>query len=160
MGMPRVFSELFRTYPRLYYDFTSSIPFTSCNFESTMLFRLFFVSLLLCSCSGQRMTQTELYFGQLTLNRDTLTEHQWNTFAQQYISKVLPNGCTVISATGNWYDTAQHRLVTEPSRVVVSVNKMSPRFSKQIDSLRYLYKTLYQQQSVLRVDRKVKMKLF
>ena len=125
-----------------------------------MLFRLFILSLLLCSCSGQRMTQTDLYFGQLTLNGDTLTEIQWNTFAQQYISKVLPNGCTVNTATGYWYDTIKHLLVTEPSRVVVSIIKKSPGFSKRIDSLRYWYKTLYQQQSVLRVDRKVKMKSF
>jgi hypothetical protein len=125
-----------------------------------MLSRLFLISILLCSCSGYRMTQTDLYFGQLTMNGDTLTEQQWNTFAQQYISKVFPNGCSVISATGYWYDTTQHHLVTEPSRMVVSVNKMSPRFSKQIDSLRYWYKTLYQQQSVLRVDKKVRTKLY
>jgi len=125
-----------------------------------MLFRFLIIFILLCSCSGQRMTQTDLYFGRSMLNGDTLTEKQWNIFAQQYISKVLTNGCTVIDAAGYWYDTAQHHLITEPSRLVVSVNKMSPHFSKQIDSLRYRYKTLYQQQSVLRVDRKVKMKLF
>ena len=125
-----------------------------------MLFRLFMLSsILLCSCSGQRVTQTDLYFGQLTLSGDTLTMQQWNTFAQQYISKVFSNGCTVISAAGYWFDTAQHRLITEPSRIVISVNKMTPRFSKQIDSLRYWYKIGYQQQSVLRIDRKVKMKL-
>lgn len=106
------------------------------------------------------MTQTQLYFGQLTLNNDTLTEQQWNTFAQQYISKVLPSGSTVIQSVGYWYDTAQHRLITEPSRIVTTVNKMSPRLSKQIDSLRFWYKTLYQQQSVLRVNSKVRVKLF
>jgi len=125
-----------------------------------MLSRLFLISIFFCSCKGQRIIQTDLYFGQLTMNRDTLTEQQWNTFAQQYISKVFHNGCTIVSTTGYWYDTAQHHLVTEPSRVVVSVNKMSPSFSKQIDSLRYWYKTLYQQQSVLRVDKKVRAKLF
>ena len=125
-----------------------------------MLFRFLIISLLLCSCSGNRMTQTDLYFGQLTLNGDTLSEQQWNTFVQQHISKVFPNGFTVIPAAGYWYDTAQHHLITEPSRVIVSISKMSPHFSKQIDSLRYWYKTLYQQQSVLRVNKKVRMKLF
>jgi nitrate reductase alpha subunit len=125
-----------------------------------MLFRLLIISLLFCACSAQRMTQTDLYFGQLTLRGDTITQQQWYAFAQQYISKVLPNGCTVINATGYWYDTSQHRLTAEPSRLVTSVNKMSPLLSKQIDSLRNWYKTLYQQQSVLRVDKKVKMKLY
>src|SRR4051794_919599 len=101
-----------------------------------MLFRLLIISILLCSCLGKRMTQTDLYFGQLTLAGDTLTKQQWNTFAQQYISKVFSNGYTVISASGYWYDTAQHRLITEPSRIAVSINKMTPRFSGQIDSLR------------------------
>jgi hypothetical protein len=84
-----------------------------------MLSRLFLISIMLCSCTGQRMTQTDLYFGQSTMNRDTLTQQQWNTFAQQYISKVFSKGCTVVSATGYWYDTAQHHLITEPSLVVV-----------------------------------------
>ncbi|MBD0377144.1 MAG: DUF3574 domain-containing protein [Flavisolibacter sp.] len=106
------------------------------------------------------MTQTDLYFGQLKLNGDSVSKQEWQVFAEQYISKVFPQGSSVVTTTGHWYDTAQHRLVTEPSRIILSVNKMSSHLSKQIDSLRYWYKTLYQQQSVLRVDRKVKAKLF
>ena len=125
-----------------------------------MLYRFLIISIFFYSCTGQRMIQTDLYFGKSNNEWQILTEQQWHTFTQQYISKVFPDGCTIVSAVGYWYDTAQHNLVTEPSRVVVSVNKMSPRFSKQIDSLRYWYKTLYQQQSVLRVDKKVRTKLF
>ena len=121
---------------------------------------LFLPCLLLCSCSAQRMTQTDLYFGQLKLNGGRVSEQEWDQFAEQYIGRVFPNGSSVVAATGHWYDTAAGRLVREPSYLVSSVNKMSPRLSRQIDSLRYWYKALHRQQSVLRVERKAKVKLF
>ena len=81
-----------------------------------MLFRLFLAGIFLCSCSTQRMTQTDLYFGQLKLNGDSVSEKEWHVFAEQYVSKVFPQGSTVVT-TGYWYDTAQHKLITGPSRM-------------------------------------------
>jgi hypothetical protein len=111
---------------------------------------------VLCSCSPQRMMETNLYFGQSKPSGAMVTETEWNSFKENYISKVFKEGSTIVSVSGNWYDPDNHKLITEPTYKVIYFYKRSPAVSKQIDSLRYWYKTLFQQQSVLRVDRKVK----
>jgi hypothetical protein len=104
--------------------------------------------------------ETRLYFGQFKLDGGTVSEKEWNDFVETYVSRVFPDGSTVQNATGNWYDTAQHKLISEPSKVIIAVNRPSAALNRSIDSLRYWYKIIHNQQSVLRVDRKVKASLF
>lgn len=125
-----------------------------------ILFRSIAFCMIFCSCKLQHITQTDLYFGRSKPDGGMVTETEWNTFVQQYVSKVYPEGSTVIKATGNWYDTAQRKLIAEPSNMIVAINRMTPKLNRQIDSLRYWYKVLYRQQSVLRIDKKVKARLF
>lgn len=120
---------------------------------------LFFVILLitfLSSCSGSRMIQTDLYFGQSRPDGTLITDAEWQSFKTHQISKVFNEGSTTISATGNWYDPERHQLITEPTYVVVYHYKKSSKKSAQIDSLINVYKVMFKQQSVLRVDKKVK----
>lgn len=112
--------------------------------------------ILSISCSTGRMTETSLYFGLSKPDGSMISEKEWSSFKEEYISKILKEGSTVIRVTGNWKDTATGKLISEPSCLVIYYYKHSPAVSKQIDSLRYWYKTLFQQQSVLRVDKKVK----
>jgi hypothetical protein len=102
------------------------------------------------------MVETSLYFGQSKPNGSMVSEKQWNQFKEDYIRKVFKEGSTVIPVSGNWYDTDKHQLITEPTYVVVYFHKPSAGLSRQIDSLRYWYKKLFDQQSVLRVDKKVR----
>ena len=117
---------------------------------------LFLIVFIAFSCSPQRMIETDLYFGQSKPSGGSVTESEWNDFKEKYISKVFKEGSTVINVTGNWYDPDAHKLITEPTYKVIYFYKKSGDVSKQIDSLRYWYKTLFQQQSILRVDKKVK----
>lgn len=103
------------------------------------------------------MTETQLYFGQSIPNGGMVTAEQWNSFVENYISKVYKEGSTILDATGGWFDPDAKKLIKEPTYIVISYHKPSSTLSKQIDSLRYWYKTLFQQQSVLRVDKKVKV---
>jgi hypothetical protein len=114
---------------------------------------------LLLSCSPQRMIETNLYFGQSIPSGGMVTEAEWNQFKENYINKVFKEGNSVIKVTGAWYDPDNHKMITEPSYLVIYNYKPSSYISKQIDSLRYWYKKLFQQQSVLRVDKKVKASL-
>ncbi|MBC7875450.1 MAG: DUF3574 domain-containing protein [Ferruginibacter sp.] len=120
------------------------------------MYRLLILYLVVLSCSPQRMMETHLYFGQSKPSGGVITESEWNQFKDNYISKVFKEGSTVVNVTGNWYDPDSHQLITEPTYQVIYFYKRSGDISKQIDSLRYWYKTQFQQQSVLRVDRKVK----
>ena len=121
-----------------------------------MLYRFLVVSLVVFACSPARMMETNLYFGQSKPSGGVVTELEWNQFKENYISKVFKEGSSVVNVTGNWYDPETHKLITELTYKVIYFYKPSAGISKQIDSLRYWYKTLFQQQSVLRVDRKVK----
>jgi hypothetical protein len=120
-----------------------------------MIYRFAIICLILCSCSTSRMVETSLYFGQSKPDGGMISTAEWDRFKKDYVSKVFKEGSTVIPVAGNWYDTTQRQLISEPTFVVVYFHKRSPQLSKQIDSLRYWYKELFQQQSVLRVDKKV-----
>jgi hypothetical protein len=102
------------------------------------------------------MMETDLYFGMSKPGGGMVTESEWKNFKEKQIVRVFKEGSTVFNAVGNWHDAANDKLVAEPTHVVVYFYKKSPRISKQIDSLRYLYKTMFQQQSILRIDKKVK----
>jgi hypothetical protein len=103
------------------------------------------------------MIETDLYFGQSKPGGDMVTKTEWKNFKENYIAKVFKEGSTVYNGEGNWLDTVNNQLITEPAYVVVYIYKPSPQKSNQIDSLRYWYKNLFQQQSILRVDKKVRV---
>lgn len=121
-----------------------------------MPYKLLLACFILCSCASSRMIETDLYFGQSKPDGTMITAAEWESFRKDHIAKVFKEGSTVINSSGNWYDPVNRKLISEPTYVVVYFYKRSPRVSQQIDSLRYWYKTMYQQQSVLRVDKKVR----
>jgi hypothetical protein len=102
------------------------------------------------------MMETDLYFGQSKPDGTIITENEWTHFKETEIAKAFKEGTTILPGTGTWYDTASNKLISEPTYVVVYFYKHSGSVSKRIDSLRSLYKTLFNQQSILRVDKKVK----
>jgi uncharacterized protein YaaN involved in tellurite resistance len=55
-------------------------------------------------------------------------------------------------------DMPYKTMYQEPSRVIISVNRMNRHLSDNIDSLRTIYKKLFEQTSVLRVDKKAAVK--
>jgi len=116
------------------------------------------VFIVFFSCSSSRMIETNLYFGQSRPDGSMITETEWNDFKQDYIDKVFKEGYSVFSLTGNWYDTAARKMITEPSYMVTCDYRNSRDISNRIDSICYWYKILFVQQAVLRVDRKVKLR--
>ncbi len=102
------------------------------------------------------MFETDLYFGQSKPDGTAITENEWNHFRETKIVNAFKEGTTIIRGTGTWYDVANKKLISEPTYVVVYFYKYSRQVSKRIDSLRSLYKATFQQQSILRVDKKVK----
>ena len=121
-----------------------------------MWYKCLLLSLLLYSCATSRMMETDLYFGQSKPDGSMITEKEWSNFKDTHIAKVFKEGSTVLNGAGNWYDPVSHKLVTEPTYVVIYFYKKSSSVSAQIDSLISRYKVMFQQQSVLRVDKKVK----
>lgn len=121
-----------------------------------MAYKILLICFVLSSCASSRMMETNLYFGQSKPSGEMITEKEWTSFKENKIAKVFKEGSTVLNGVGSWYDPESHKLITEPTYVVIYFYKRSAAISNQIDSLRYWYKTMFQQQSVLRVDKKVK----
>lgn len=121
-----------------------------------MLYKILFACFILSYCSTSRMVETDLYFAQTRPDGSMITEADWNHFRENQIAKIFTRGCTVIKASGNWLDPVTGKLITEPGYVVICYYKKSSKMSQQIDSLRYWYKTMFNQQSILRVDKKAK----
>lgn len=121
-----------------------------------------FLLLLLCinvaitqnSCSSQKFVQTELYFGLSQNDGKIIPDSAWNTFVQEYVAKTFSLGFTILASEGRWFDEQSKQTQAEPSHIIISINKMNRQLSQNIDSLRNAYKKLFQQQSVLRVDKK------
>jgi len=108
-----------------------------------------------CSCSLQKkFVQTELYFGLSQNNGNIIPDSAWNIFVQRDVSKVFSEGFTVIHSEGKWMDDQHKEMHSEPSRIITSVSTMTPLLSSKIDSLREKYKASFQQEAVLRVDKK------
>jgi hypothetical protein len=106
-------------------------------------------------CSIQKkMVQTELYFGLSKNNGSIITDSAWNIFVQQDVSKVFSKGFTVVNSEGKWVDQLYKKMHSEPSRIITSVCTMTGSLSAQIDSLRERYKILFEQEAVLRIDKK------
>jgi hypothetical protein len=121
-----------------------------------MIVRLLLVCFIFLSCSTGRMTETSLYFGQSKPDGSLINEKEWNQFKEGYILTTFTEGSSIIRLDGSWKDTAIHKVITEPVYMVIYYYKNSPVMSRRIDSLRYQYMKKFQQQSVLRVDKKVK----
>jgi len=120
-----------------------------------MRFLIVIIVIIFSSCSSSRMIETNLYFGLTIPGGGVVSETEWNSFRDSYISKVFKDGFSMTSMTGAWYDTDAHKMITEPSLKVTCDYKRSKQISIQIDSLCYWYKKLFRQQAVLRVDKKV-----
>jgi uncharacterized protein DUF3574 len=117
--------------------------------------KLLVICIILASCGPSKMMETSLYFGQSIPGGGMVSATEWERFKEDHIRKVFKEGSTVINVSGNWYDTAARKLITEPTFVVIYYYKRSSAVSRQIDSLRQWYKDLFRQESVLRVDKKV-----
>lgn len=121
-----------------------------------MAYKLLLFCFLLCACTSRRIIETDLYFGQSKPDGGSVSEEEWERFKSSQLSRAFKEGFTILDGRGAWYDPDNRRQITEPTYVVIYFHKPSGQVSKRIDSLRTWYKTAFNQQSVLRVDKKVK----
>ncbi|WP_299714203.1 DUF3574 domain-containing protein [uncultured Tenacibaculum sp.] len=109
------------------------------------------------SCVGLKETsliKTELYFG-LSNKEGIISENSWQVFKRNHIDKIF-NGYTIIDANGYWTDNNGSK-ITEPSKLLIYIHKKSDAENTKIDSIINLYKVKFNQESVLKVENKVKI---
>jgi len=97
------------------------------------------------------MKKTELYFGMEVHGRDDVTEDEFNEFLERHVSPAFPDGLTVTDAQGQWLSPVAG-LVKEGSKILILLHDGA---DNAIESIRNIYKALFAQDSVLRIDHAV-----
>lgn len=92
-------------------------------------------------------THAQLYFG-LQGPLGPIPEPEWEAFLLEVVTPRFPDGLTVLHATGQWRKGGEP-VQREASRVIEIVYDESPRVRRLIDEVAAIYKTRFQQQSVM-----------
>lgn len=114
---------------------------------------------IISACSvfkGQKMTETDLFFGLSKPDGSMISNKDWQAFADTVITKSFTQGSTLIDARGQWLGN-DGKLISESSKILIIISKLNPERSKQINLVREKYKKYFQQEAVLRVDKRVKV---
>ena len=101
------------------------------------------------------MVETQLYFGLSKPNGGSVSERQWQTFVGAEIAPKFPEGFSVIDGAGFWRDGATRKTISEKSKVVVRMHASGTDADAVIGTIVAAYKTQFQQDAVMRVDRPV-----
>ncbi|HEU5484849.1 MAG TPA: DUF3574 domain-containing protein [Microlunatus sp.] len=101
---------------------------------------------------GERFARTELYFGTERPGPD-VTDAQFAEFVGRVVTPRFPDGLTQYDALGQFRDSSG-RIVKERSKVIILLYPVADAgpSSAQIERIRDVYETAFQQESVLRAD--------
>lgn len=100
------------------------------------------------SNSTNILTQDELYFGRNRPN-GIVSEKQFQDFLRTVITPRFPDGLTVIDANGQFRGSTGI-IVREPTKIVILIHSSSQEERREIQEIINLYKSQFQQESVLR----------
>jgi hypothetical protein len=104
---------------------------------------------------GAPMVETQLFFGLSKPQGRTVSERDWQVFVTAEIAPRFPEGFSVLDGAGFWRDAASAKTISEKSKVVVRMHAESAEADTAIAAIVATYKTRFQQDAVMRVDRPV-----
>ena len=100
---------------------------------------------------GEPFLRTELFFG-LSKPDGKVTEEEFQQFLAHNITPRFPDGLTVVTGLGQ-FRNARGTIIQERSKLVILLYPPpQAKASGRIERIREEYKTLFQQESVLRAD--------
>jgi len=96
--------------------------------------------------------RTELFFGTKK-PQGVVTPAEFQTFVDTHVTQRFPEGLTVLKGSGQ-FQSDDRVIRKEASFVLIVLYPYDTRLQsrKKLDEIREIYKDLFQQQSVLRVD--------
>lgn len=102
------------------------------------------------------MTKTELFFGLSKRGGEIISTKDWQAFADTVIAKTFTDGSTIVDARGQYLEK-DGKLISESSKILIVISKLDAERSKQIDIVREKYKKYFQQESVMRMNKRVRV---
>jgi Protein of unknown function (DUF3574) len=97
--------------------------------------------------------RTELFFGRNKPDGTEVSPEEFADFLSVTITPEFPDGLTVLDGIGQFRDSNKN-IIQEKSKVLILLYPSNTRrqSSRKIERIRKVYKERFQQQSVLRVD--------
>ena len=104
---------------------------------------------------GDALVETQLFFGLSKPKGGAVSARAFDAFVAREVAPRFPEGFTVLDGAGFWRDNTSQRTIAEKSKVVVRLHGGDAAADQAIGAIVEAYKTTFDQESVLRVDRPV-----
>lgn len=102
--------------------------------------------------STEVWARTELYFGSNRSSGEPVSDDEFGAFVEKEVTGRFPDGLTLLTGYGQ-FRSATGAIIREKSFVLILFYPPQQQSAnKQIQEIRELYKSAFQQESVLRVD--------
>jgi Protein of unknown function (DUF3574) len=98
--------------------------------------------------TGAPMALFTLYMGKSIQGRSGLADREWQSFLDRTVTVALPNGYTVLDASGAWMSPATRRTVQEATKVLMVALPDTPDSLAAVNRVRRDYQTEFHQQLV------------
>ena len=102
-------------------------------------------------CGDEAGVRTELFFGFGKPDGGVVSEVEWESFVEEYITPRFRDGLTIVDASGQWVDK-KGEITKERARIVILFHGGSEEAERSIEHIRDKYKQLFGQESVLRIS--------
>ena len=101
---------------------------------------------------GDIWARTELYFGTSRPHGAPVSDERFNRFLDQQVTPRFPDGLTLLTGVGQFRNSSGV-IVQERSKVLILLYPLTDTdASNRIEAIREIYKVMFEQESVLRVD--------
>jgi hypothetical protein len=101
---------------------------------------------------GEIWARTELYFGTNRPNGPPVSDEKFKRFLDQQVTPRFPDGLTLLTGSGQ-FKNSSGVIIQEKSKLLILLYPLTDTdASNRIEAIREIYKMLFQQESVLRVD--------
>jgi Protein of unknown function (DUF3574) len=97
---------------------------------------------------GQPVLVFSLFFGKSIPGRGDLTHAEWQQFLDDTVTVNLPNGYTVVDASGAWMNPTTRETIREASKLLIVALPVTPLSLAAVDRIRTAYQARFQQQLV------------
>lgn len=117
--------------------------------KSGMCACLLFAVIFLSGCAADRAVvwyEYKVYCG-MSSGKGDVTEEEWQSFCDRYVSAAFPDGYTVLDGTGYWRSGRRSITVRERSKIILVIAPADAR--EKVLSVARQYRERFGQESVL-----------
>ncbi len=97
---------------------------------------------------GSPVVIFSLYMGESIPGRGDLTDKEWQSFLDNTVTTDLPNGYTVVDASGAWMNPISRKTIKEPTKLLIVALPQVPASLAAVNRIRAEYQSKFHQQLV------------